>query len=178
MRAQGRKIAPAARPSLSCCAALASVWVWRSALYESHAAAQAQARAAASAATAAPARPWPRPWATFAARVAAMPRPSSHRASAGTGHLAARGVEHHHRARVDQPVHRQRDQAGRPTGLAMRQMMYSTTARLAPARIGQARVSISSPLSEEKNDSAGASFQNWPVLPTESVTCSSSARAA
>jgi hypothetical protein len=37
------------------------------------------------AATAAPIRPCPRPWATFAAGVAVMPRPSSHRASAGTG---------------------------------------------------------------------------------------------
>jgi hypothetical protein len=39
------------------------------------------------AATAAPIRPCPRPWATLAASVAAMPRPSSHRASAGTGTL-------------------------------------------------------------------------------------------
>ncbi|MGH3299038.1 MAG: DUF5808 domain-containing protein [Trebonia sp.] len=31
--------------------------------------------------------------------------------------------------------------------------MYSTTARLAAARVGQARPSISSPLSEKKNDS-------------------------
>jgi hypothetical protein len=38
-------------------------------------------------ATAAPARPWPRPWAMFAARVAAMPTPSSHHARAGTGTL-------------------------------------------------------------------------------------------
>ena len=36
------------------------------------------------AATAAPIMPWPRPWATFAASVATMPRPRSHRASAGT----------------------------------------------------------------------------------------------
>jgi len=36
------------------------------------------------AATAAPMMPWPRPWATFAASVATMPRPSNHRASAGT----------------------------------------------------------------------------------------------
>ena len=28
--------------------------------------------------------PWPRPWATFAASVATMPRPSSYRASEGT----------------------------------------------------------------------------------------------
>jgi len=31
--------------------------------------------------------PCPRPWATLAARVAAIPKPSSHRASAGTGVL-------------------------------------------------------------------------------------------
>jgi hypothetical protein len=35
--------------------------------------------------TSAPIRPCPRPWATFAVSVAAMPRPSSHRASHGTG---------------------------------------------------------------------------------------------
>jgi hypothetical protein len=58
------------------------------------------------------------------------------------------------------------------------QAMYSTTARLAPARVGQALVSMSSPLSEEKNDSARALSQHWPVLPTESVTWFSSARAA
>ncbi len=40
---------------------------------------------AGQAATAAPAGPWPSPCATLAAKVAAMPRPSSHRASAGTG---------------------------------------------------------------------------------------------
>ena len=39
------------------------------------------------AATAAPIRPWPTPWAMLAARVAAMPRPRSHRANAGTGVL-------------------------------------------------------------------------------------------
>ena len=39
------------------------------------------------AATAAPIRPWPKPWATLAASVAAMPSPRSHRASAGTGVL-------------------------------------------------------------------------------------------
>jgi hypothetical protein len=37
------------------------------------------------AATAEPIGPWPRPCATLAASVATMPRPSSHRASAGTG---------------------------------------------------------------------------------------------
>jgi hypothetical protein len=37
------------------------------------------------AATAATTGPWLRPCATFAASVAAIPRPSSHRASAGTG---------------------------------------------------------------------------------------------
>ena len=35
----------------------------------------------------APATPWPRPCTTLAASVVAMPRPSSHRASAGTGVL-------------------------------------------------------------------------------------------
>ena len=39
-----------------------------------------------------------------------MPRPSSHLASAGTG-APPRRVEHHHRTRVDQTVHGQRDQA-------------------------------------------------------------------
>jgi hypothetical protein len=34
--------------------------------------------------------------------------------------------------------------------------MYSTTARLAPVRVGQARVSMSSPFSEEKKLSVGA----------------------
>ena len=36
------------------------------------------------AATAAPMMPWPKPWVTFAASVATMPNPSSHRASPGT----------------------------------------------------------------------------------------------
>ena len=58
------------------------------------------------------------------------------------------------------------------------QPMYSTTARRAPARVGQALVSTSSPLSEEKNDSASALSQHWSVLPTESVTWFSSAREA
>jgi hypothetical protein len=40
------------------------------------------------------------------------------------------------------------------------QAIYSTTARLAPALAGQALVSISSPLSEEKNDSASALSQH------------------
>jgi hypothetical protein len=40
------------------------------------------------------------------------------------------------------------------------QAMYSTTARLAPDLVGQARVSISLPLSEEKNDSASALSQH------------------
>ena len=41
------------------------------------------------AATTAPDGPWPRPCVTLAASVAAMPRPRSHRASAGTGALRA-----------------------------------------------------------------------------------------
>jgi hypothetical protein len=56
--------------------------------------------------------------------------------------------------------------------------MYSTTARLAPARVGQAMVSISSPLIEEKNDSASALSQHWPVRPTDRTTWFSSATAA
>ncbi len=58
------------------------------------------------------------------------------------------------------------------------QAMYSTTARLAPARAGQARVSMSSPLSEEKNDSASALSQHWPVRPTDRTTSQSPARVA
>jgi hypothetical protein len=58
------------------------------------------------------------------------------------------------------------------------QPMYSTTARLAPARVGQALVSMSSPLSEEKKLSASALSQHCPVRPTERVTSLSSARAA
>jgi hypothetical protein len=41
--------------------------------------------------------------------------------------------------------------------------MYSTTARLAPARVGQALVSMNSPLSEEKKLSASALSQHWPA---------------
>jgi hypothetical protein len=70
----------------------------------------------AHAATAAPIRSRPRPWATFG--VAVMPRPSSHRASAGTGTFQY-AVQYDHRTRVDQPVYRQRDQAGRPARLTM-----------------------------------------------------------
>jgi hypothetical protein len=58
------------------------------------------------------------------------------------------------------------------------QAMYSTTARLAPARVGQARASMSSPLSEEENDSASALSQHWPVRPTDRVTSQSSASSA
>ncbi len=45
--------------------------------------------------------------------------------------------------------------------------MYSTTARRAPARVGQALVSVSSLLSEEKKLSARALSQHWPVRPTD-----------
>jgi hypothetical protein len=38
--------------------------------------------------------------------------------------------------------------------------MYSTTARLAPARVGQVLVSMSSPFSEEKKLSARALSQH------------------
>jgi hypothetical protein len=43
--------------------------------------------------------------------------------------------------------------------------MYSTTALMAAALVGQGRVSISSPLSEAKNDSERALSQHWPVRP-------------
>jgi len=58
------------------------------------------------------------------------------------------------------------------------QAMYSTTARLAPARVGQGRSSISSPFSEEKKLSARALSQHCPVRPVERTTSQSSARAA
>jgi hypothetical protein len=45
------------------------------------------------------------------------------------------------------------------------QAMYSTIARRANARVGQACKSISSPLSEAKNDSETALSQHWPVRP-------------
>jgi hypothetical protein len=48
--------------------------------------------------------------------------------------------------------------------------MYSTTARQAPARVGHARVSISSPFSEAKNDSATALSQHWPLRPVDKET--------
>jgi hypothetical protein len=72
------------------------------------------------AATAAPTGPWPKPWVTLAARVAETPNPSSLRASAGTGREGARDIEHHHRARVDEAVHRERDQTGSPACLSVR----------------------------------------------------------
>ena len=53
--------------------------------------------------------------------------------------------------------------------------MYSTTARRAPTRVGQALVSVSSPLSEEKKLSARALSQHWPVRPTNKVTRQSAA---
>src|SRR3954451_5358888 len=56
--------------------------------------------------------------------------------------------------------------------------MYSTTARRAPARVGQGWWSMHSPLSEAKNDSARALSQHCPVRPTESRTSRSSARVA
>jgi hypothetical protein len=48
--------------------------------------------------------------------------------------------------------------------------MYSTTALLAPALVGQDRSSMSSPLSEEKKLSASALSQHWPVRPTDRAT--------
>ena len=72
------------------------------------------------AATAAPIRPYRRPWATLAASVAAMPRPRSHRASAGTASCGALSRAHH-RTRVDQPVHRERrNHVGYPACLTTR----------------------------------------------------------
>jgi hypothetical protein len=50
------------------------------------------------------------------------------------------------------------------------QAMYFTTARQASARVGHARVSISSPFSEAKNDSAAALSQHWSLRPTDKVT--------
>jgi hypothetical protein len=46
------------------------------------------------------------------------------------------------------------------------QAMYSTTALRAAARPGQGLVSMSSPLSELKNDSATVLSQHWPLRPT------------
>jgi hypothetical protein len=46
------------------------------------------------------------------------------------------------------------------------------------ARLGQACKSISSPLSEAKNDSERALSQHWPVRPSDSVTPLPAARAA
>ena len=56
--------------------------------------------------------------------------------------------------------------------------MYSTMARQAPARVGQARVPISSPFSEAKKLSATALSQHWPLRPADKVTWQSPARAA
>lgn len=57
------------------------------------------------------------------------------------------------------------------------QPMYSTTALRAPAQAGHARVSMSSPLSEEKKLSPRALSQHCPVRPTDKVIWFSSARA-
>ena len=48
-----------------------------------------------------------------------MPSPSSQRQRRNR-HLPSRAVQHHHRTRVDQPVHRQRHQPPRPPGLTVR----------------------------------------------------------
>jgi hypothetical protein len=53
------------------------------------------------------------------------------------------------------------------SGCRLYQAMYSTTARQAAARVGQACVSMNSPLSEAKNDSATALSQHWPLRPAE-----------
>jgi hypothetical protein len=50
------------------------------------------------------------------------------------------------------------------------QPMYSTTARGAMARVDQVCRSMSSPLSEAKNDSERALSQHWPVRSCDSVT--------
>jgi hypothetical protein len=55
---------------------------------------------------------------------------------------------------------------------------YFTTARQAAARVGQAWASMSSPLSHAKMLSTTASFQHWPLLPTDEVTWQSLARSA
>ncbi len=62
---------------------------------------------------------WPRPCATLAASVAAMPKPSSHRASTGTGALRRAESSITIDSHIDQPVHRQRDQAAGPARLTM-----------------------------------------------------------
>jgi len=58
------------------------------------------------------------------------------------------------------------------------QPMYSTTARRAPARVGQDCTSSSSPLIELKNDSAIALSQPWPLRPRDSSTWQSLASSA
>jgi hypothetical protein len=67
-----------------------------------------------------PARvPEHRPWATLAASVAAIPTLRSHRASAGTC-VFRRAESSFTIELVDQPVHREQDQAGSPTRLTVR----------------------------------------------------------
>src|SRR5437868_14047685 len=56
--------------------------------------------------------------------------------------------------------------------------MYSTIALQAAARVGQARVSVSSPFSEAKKLSATALSQHWPLRPTDRETWQSPARSA
>ena len=68
------------------------------------------------AAAAAPARPC----ATFAASVAAIPRPSSDRANPGNGTLRRAESRSTHRTRVNQPVHRERNQTCRPARFHVR----------------------------------------------------------
>ncbi len=58
------------------------------------------------------------------------------------------------------------------------QPMYSTTARQAPARVGHACRSSSSPLMEPKKLSASALSQHWPVRPCDRSIRQSAARAA
>ncbi|PJM80394.1 hypothetical protein CH313_28525 [Streptomyces sp. TSRI0384-2] len=56
-------------------------------------------------------------------------------------------------------------------------LMKSKIAVWAVARLGQAEVPSSSRLMVEKNDSASALSQHWPVRPTDSRTPNSVARA-
>ena len=83
------------------------------------------------AATTPPMMPWPRPWATFAASVATMPSPSSH------PHTPPRRVQHHHRTRIDEPVHRHENEVPGPAGLAVH-----------PCRDSQSRVGVAHRVSD------------------------------
>ena len=72
------------------------------------------------AATAAPMMPWPRPWATFAARVRNNAQPEEPARQRGHPNTPPRRVQHDHRTRIDEPVHRERHQPPRPSCLTVR----------------------------------------------------------